>query len=121
MTACLRLVCFLLWLTPSPVLAHAYLEKAVPAQRAVVFSSPERVQLWFNERLEPKFCRMNIVDSKDQPVDQGDVQVAPGNPKLLSVGLKPLPPGVYTVKFRVLSVDGHVVTNQFSFTVRGSR
>jgi methionine-rich copper-binding protein CopC len=50
-----------------------------------------------------------------------DMQVAPGDPKHLSVGLNPLTPGDYTVKFRVLSVDGHAVTNQFSFTIRGSR
>jgi copper resistance protein C len=101
--------------------AHAYLEKAVPAQRATLFASPERVQLWFNERLEAAFCSLTVTDASNNKVDQGDVRVAPDNPKLLSVGLKPLTPGVYTVKFRVLSVDGHVVNNQFSFTVRGSR
>ena len=30
-------------------------------------------------------------------------------------------PGIYTVKFRALSVDGHVVESQFPFTVRESR
>ena len=111
----------LIWLAPSAALAHAYLEKTVPAQRAVLFAPPERVQLWFNERLEAGFCRLTVTDSADQGVDQGDMRVAPDNPKLLSIGLKPLMPGVYMVKFRVLSVDGHVVTNQFPFTVRGSR
>lgn len=110
-----------LWLVPDAALAHAYLEKAVPAQRAMLFAPPERVQLWFNERLEAAFCTLTVMDSADKAVDQGDMRVAPDDPKLLSVGLKPLTPGVYTVKFRVLSVDGHVVTNQFSFTVRGRR
>jgi methionine-rich copper-binding protein CopC len=108
-------------LAPDSAFAHAYLVKAVPAQRAVVFAQPERLQLWFNERLEAAFCSLTVTDSADKAVDQGDMRLAPDNPKLLSVGLKPLTPGVYTVKFRVLSVDGHVVTNQFSFTVRGSR
>lgn len=117
-------LCLLLaapWLAPAPASAHAYLAKALPAQRAVVFSPPERVQLWFNERLEAAFCTLQVVDSADKAVDKGDTQVAADDPKRLSVGLKPLTAGVYTVKFRVLSVDGHVVTNQFSFTVRGSR
>jgi methionine-rich copper-binding protein CopC len=30
-------------------------------------------------------------------------------------------PGLYTVKYRVLSVDGHIVDNRFSFTVKGQR
>lgn len=108
-------------LAPAEACAHAYLVKAVPAQRAVLFGAPERVQLWFNERLEAAFCTLQVTDSADRTVDQGDMKVAADDPKLLSVGLKPLAPGAYTVKFRVLSVDGHVVVNQFSFTVRGSR
>jgi methionine-rich copper-binding protein CopC len=108
-------------LTPAVAWAHAYLVKAVPAQRAVVFAPPERLQLWFNERLEAAFSTLTVTDAAGKAVDQGDMKVAPDDSKLLSVGLKPLTPGIYTVKFRVLSVDGHVVTNQFSFTVRGSR
>lgn len=110
-----------LWLAPAPAYAHAYLVKAQPAQRAVVFAPPQSVQLWFNERLEAAFCTLQVVDAADKAVDKGDMQVAPDDAKHLSVGLNPLSPGVYTVKFRVLSVDGHVVTNQFSFTVRGNR
>ena len=79
------------------------------------------MELLFNERLEPAFCSITVTDSANKGVDQGDVHVAPDNPKLLTVSLKPLSPGSYTVKFRVLSVDGHVVTSQYSFTVRGSR
>lgn len=108
-------------LAPTEAWAHAYLVKAVPAQRAVLFAPPDRVQLWFNERLEASFCTITVTDSADKPVDQGDMKVSGDDPKLLSVGLKPLAPGAYTVKFRVLSVDGHVVANQFPFTVRGSR
>jgi copper resistance protein C len=110
-----------LWLVPVPASAHAYLVKAQPAQRAVLFAAPDRVELWFNERLEAAFCTLRVFDAADKPVDKADMQVAPGDPKHLSVGLNPLTPGDYTVKFRVLSVDGHAVTNQFSFTIRGSR
>jgi hypothetical protein len=33
--------------------------------------------------------------------------------------LPELAPGKYSVKFRVLSVDGHVVDSSFDFTVKG--
>lgn len=56
-----------------------------------------------------------------QQVDSGDVQVDPENPKKLSVALPVLAMGLYTVKYRVPSVDSHIVEDQFSFTVRGSR
>lgn len=115
------LVIAFLCLAPASGWAHAYLTKAAPAQRAVIFAPPERVQLWFNERLEPKFCTVTVMDVKGASVDKGDMHVAADNPKQLAVSLKPISAGTYTVKFRVLSVDGHVVTNQFNFTIRERR
>jgi hypothetical protein len=107
------------WL-PAPASSHAYLVRSTPAARAVVARAPERVQLWFNERLEPAYSRLSVWNRDGQRVDAGDVQVAPTEPKRMSVGVPPLPTGPYTVKYRVLSVDGHVVEAQFNFTVRGS-
>jgi hypothetical protein len=37
------------------------------------------------------------------------------------VSLPPLVPGRYTVNFRVLSVDGHVVESKLTFTVKARR
>lgn len=111
----------LLLLTPAPGLAHAYLVKSAPARRAVLFKSPTRIQLWFNERLEPRFSALSVHDSNAQRVDLEDARIAADNPKQLSIGVNPLSPGVYLIKFRVLSVDGHVAEEQFSFTIRDIR
>ena len=110
-----------LCLAPLPAAAHAYLVKAVPAQRAILFAPPDHIDLWFNERLEAAFCTMQVLDGAEKQVDKGDMKVDKDDPKHLSVGLNPLAAGTYTVKFRVLSVDGHVVNSQFAFTVRGKR
>jgi methionine-rich copper-binding protein CopC len=104
---------------PTSVGAHAGLVKSVPARRAVLARVPARVQLWFNERLEAHFCSLSVWNAGGQQVDSGDVQVGPDDPKTLSVGLTALTPGTYTVQYRVLSVDGHIVENQFPFTVQG--
>lgn len=98
--------------------AHAALVKANPARRAVVTRAPDRVRLWFNERLEPGFARCSVWERQGGQVDLQDARVDPDDGKQLSVGLPPLGPGTYTVKFRVLSVDGHVVESEFAFTVR---
>jgi methionine-rich copper-binding protein CopC len=110
---------FVLGLAP-PAWSHAYLVRSSPAARAVVGRGPERVQLWFNERLEPAYSRVSVWDGTAQRVDAGDVEVASKEPTRLSVSVPPLTAGVYTVKYRVLSVDGHVVEAEFTFTVRGS-
>jgi len=108
-------------LVPAAASAHASLVKSVPGRRAVLATPPTRVQLWFNERLEPAFSRLSVWDAGGKQVDARDVQVDTQDPKLLSVGVPALQPGRYTVRFRVLSVDGHVVESEFPFTLRGSR
>lgn len=99
---------------------HARLVKSLPAQRAVVAQAPAQVQVWFNEPIEVRFSRLSVWNATGQQVDQQDLQRAPKDPKQLTVSLPSLAPGVYTVKFRVLSVDSHVIENQFSFTVQTS-
>ncbi len=105
-------------LKSAPAWPHAELLKSAPARRAVLRVAPSRIQLWVNERLEPDFARLSVWDATGTQVDTQDARVDSADPKRLSVGLPALPPGTYTVKFRVLSVDGHVVESQFTFRVR---
>jgi len=113
----LRLLILLL-LVPSTSWPHAYLVKSSPPRRAVLSGAPARVVLWFNERLEGQFSQASVWNTARQQVDGGDVQVDPDDTKKLSVGIPTLPAGTYTVKYRVLSVDGHIVESEFPFTVR---
>ncbi len=80
---------------------------------------PARVTLTFNERLEPAYARVSVWDAVGAQVDLKDGALERDNPKVLVVSLPPLAPGRYTVRYRVLSVDGHVVEASFLFTVRG--
>ena len=101
--------------------AHASLVRSVPAHRAVLGQMPERVQLWFNERLEPAYSTVSVWNEAGAQVDALDVTVGPDDPRRLSVTVETRHPGLYTVKYRVLSVDGHIVDNRFTFTVKASR
>jgi len=111
----------LLWvvsLAGTPAEAHAVLVRSSPSHREVLWRGPEQVQLWFNERLEPAYSTVSVWNEAGSQVDGHDVTVGPDDPKRLSVSLPARGPGVFTVKYRVLSVDGHVVDSQFTFTVR---
>ena len=103
---------------PSIVLPHAALVKSIPARRAQIFKAPAQIQLWFNEKLEARFSSLTVIDSNGKRVDRGNVAVGTDDPKRLFVGVNPLQPGQYKVRFRVLSVDGHVVEDEFPFTIR---
>ena len=105
---------------PAEGWSHAFLVRSAPRARAILAQTPERVQLWFNERLEPAYSHVSVWNHEAQRVDAGDTQVAPAQPTRLSVSVPPLPAGPYKVKYRVLSVDGHVAESEFTFTVRAA-
>jgi methionine-rich copper-binding protein CopC len=107
-----------LLLVATPAWPHASLVRANPARRATLTASPDRVQLWFNEAIEPRFSGVSVWDAGGRQVDLRDVRVELEDPKRLTVGLPSLPRGTYRVRFRVLSVDGHVVESEFPFTLR---
>jgi copper resistance protein C len=115
---CRSTLLIILLMVPISSWGHAYLVKSSPARRAVLSNPPTRVVLWFNERLEAQFSQLSLWNAEGQQVDGGDVQVGPDDSKRLSVGLPTLPAGNYTVKYRVLSVDGHIVEAEYSFTIR---
>jgi len=102
---------------PASAWAHAALVKSTPARRAAVASPPPRVELIFSERLEPAYSTVSVVDETGRQVDLKDAALAPDDGRRLAVSLPPLATGTYTVRFRVLSVDGHVVESEFPFTV----
>ena len=111
-------IVLLLMLAPTTLFAHAYLVKSVPAQRAALYHAPAKIQLWFNERLEPRYSSLTLSAAEGKAIEIGKVEVSADDPKLLTAALKLLPAGRYVVKYRVLSVDGHVVQDQFPFTVK---
>ncbi|HMB34115.1 MAG TPA: copper resistance CopC family protein [Methylomirabilota bacterium] len=106
-----------LTLVPALAPAHSLLVRSQPAQRATVTRPPERVQMWFSERLEPAYASASVWNEAGKQVDGGDAKVDASDPSLLSVSTPNLGPGRYTVRYRVLSVDGHVVESSYTFTV----
>lgn len=97
--------------------AHARLQRAAPPVGGLVRSAPAEVSLWFSERLEPAFSRVEVLDAVGQRVDKSDSRVAPDDPKRLTVGLMPLKPGRYKVVWRVVSIDTHRTSGEHTFTV----
>jgi hypothetical protein len=111
----------LVMLVPGTVGAHAVLVKSSPARRAVVAVPPTRVELVFNERLEPAYSTVSVWTADHRRIDDRKVVVGPEDPRRLTVGVPPVEAGTYTVRFRVLSVDGHIVEGTFPFEVRPRR
>jgi copper resistance protein C len=99
--------------------AHADLASADPAAGATVATAPTAISITFTEAVEPKFSSIEVLDAAGTRVDEGKAQTAPGNEKLLSVGLKPLAPGTYKVIWHATAADdSHKTKGNYAFTVK---
>jgi methionine-rich copper-binding protein CopC len=102
---------------PAGALAHAFLDRAVPAVGGKVHGQPAEVSLRFSQRLEAAFSTVRVLDASGNQVDRKDKRLDPGDASVLRVSLTPLAPGVYRVVWRVLSVDTHVTEGDYRFEV----
>jgi copper resistance protein C len=101
----------------SPAFAHALLRKAVPGVGSTVAIAPPTVTLTFSEGVEPSFTTVEVMSAGGVHMEYGGVAAAGGDQKTISVKLKPLPPGAYTVQWHATSVDTHKTDGKFTFTV----
>lgn len=96
-------------------LAHAYIERATPADGSAMSASPAEVRLVYTEPVEPGLSSVVLVDSRGRPVP-GTRLESEGRLTLV-LRLPPLAEGPYTVRARVLGADGHVTEETVSFYV----
>ena len=68
--------------------AHAFLDHAEPAVGSRVPGSPPAVRIWFTEKLEIAFCKLQVFDESGKEVDKRDQAGGAGDPALLTVSLR---------------------------------
>jgi copper transport protein len=101
--------------------AHAAYERSEPAADAVLPAAPAEVHIWFTEELFRR-AGANVIEVSGPDgsrVDQGETRIDDDDRTHALVSLQPeLSDGLYTVRWRSLSVDdGHEGSGEFSFTV----
>ena len=114
---CLGLALGALVLTAGVASAHAVLQRAEPRVESRLKRPPDEVKLYFSERLEPAYSTVRIVNDRGEQVDRRDSRVDRADPTLLRVTLPPLPPGAYTVVWRVVAIDADVTEGAFKFRI----
>src|SRR5437868_13408009 len=96
--------------------AHAVLLRTDPSPQTTVKKAPTAVKLDFSEPVEVSFGAVRVFDVDATRVDTGTISRASGN-REVSVAVRPLNEGTYTVTWRVVSADGHPVHGGFTFYV----
>ena len=108
---------FLMVMYALPVNAHSALVSSVPAADATVVDFPMEVVLNFNEDLmivgDENPNKLEVFDSQGALVSGGTV--VKGASIAAPVGI--VGNGAFSVKYRVVSKDGHVVEGSYRFNV----
>jgi len=100
--------------------AHATLVRTFPTKGAIVLTSTNRVSMLFGEYILVLQGRnpntISVINQKGTVVSTGVPMVS--GKKIWQSLKTPLQAGRYTVKYRVVSADGHVVSGTYTFTVK---
>jgi methionine-rich copper-binding protein CopC len=100
--------------TAAPAEAHTTLTSSSPAKGATV-TSPAQIRLTFADPV--RFTGVVVVDAKGGHHESGKSQAVDNHVTEPVAGV--LTSGVYTVGWRVVAPDGHPVTGEYKFTVKG--
>ncbi|SFB62672.1 hypothetical protein SAMN05216266_13134 [Amycolatopsis marina] len=97
-----------------PALAHTSLVSSDPSDGAQVDTGPSAVTLTFNEPIQDGGTNQIVVTGPDGGQwTEGEVEV---RENVVTARLRPLgPAGGYTIGYRVLSGDGHPVSDSIRF------
>lgn len=101
---------------PAPV--HVHLKRSEPMADSTVTTAPTEIRLWYSAPVQVAVTTVRVaaVDGTSQatiPVRAGTGENAP----LIAALPRPLANGRYSVAWRTMARDGHVLTGTFSFTV----
>lgn len=98
-------------------MAHAKLQKSVPAADAVLKSSPKNIRIDFNEKLEAAFSTISISGLQGRKIVTDKAVVDTRDGKVMTLALPALQPGQYQVNWNAITVDGHRVKSSYKFSI----
>jgi len=99
-------------LAPLAAQAHTHLQGATPAEGSTV-KAPESIMLMFSEAAKVTALTIQKDGDKEQKLSPLPTEAAAH----VMVPAPTLAPGKYTVNYRVVSDDGHVMSGKIHFTV----
>jgi copper transport protein len=106
----------LLW--PASALAHATLLSTSPPSGTRVATAPRQLVLTFDQQVRPVAGGTDVVNDAGTSVMAGTPQNAAGNVRQLVIPLQPaLPRGDYTVRWSIVSTDGHLISGVYAIGV----
>lgn len=100
------------------VLAHAFLDHAVPGVGMTVGGPVRELRLYYTQGVVTAFSHVHIVSAAGAQIPASKPASDPSDQQVMIVRLgRALGPGTYSVTWQVVSVDTHTTQGTFTFTV----
>lgn len=97
---------------------HLQLNRSTPAADSVV-APPSEIRLWFSQVPQAPATSLRVVRNGEPLAAVGALTVDPNDGKIFAAPVDgTLADGAYSVSWRTMAADGHVVRGEFTFTVR---
>jgi methionine-rich copper-binding protein CopC len=98
--------------------AHAKIVASEPIAGGELQAGPKQIRLRFNEKLEPAFSKIELVDAKDVSITLARITVDKKDPTVIFAEVPALQAGQYRVRWLTMSHDGHKTKGEFGFKVK---
>lgn len=109
-------------LASGAAMRHLKLVRSFPAADTVLVASPEKVTIELSEAVELTGAKLTLSTQGGAPIALGALRREPAAPKVLRADVPTtLTAGSYSVSWRTMSKDGHVVKGTFGFRVGAAR
>ena len=107
---------------PATAWAHATLLRTSPASGTRVASPPRQLTLTFDQQVRPISGGTSVTDATGRSVTDGAAHSASNDVDTMVIPLRPdLPDGDYTVRWQVVSTDGHLISGVYAIGIGAGR
>jgi methionine-rich copper-binding protein CopC len=105
-----------IWMVPAICFAHAGMLNSNPDRNSILTTAPKKVTIKMSDKVEPAFSHIEVFGVDNKKIS-GKTRFSQENMIMETDLPGDLPPGLYTVKWKVMSLDGHALSGDYSFTV----
>ncbi|MDT8340484.1 MAG: copper resistance protein CopC [Longimicrobiales bacterium] len=97
---------------------HLRLDRSAPEADATL-PSPSEIRLWFSQAPQASATSLRLIRDGRPVAGVGELKADEKDGSIFAAPVTgTLPDGRYTVAWRTMAADGHVVRGEFSFTVQ---
>jgi methionine-rich copper-binding protein CopC len=99
--------------------AHAIVVRSNPKEGETVSAAIAKVEVWYDAPISSALAALSVTDPQGLRVDKRDAAIDRSDGAHVFTSFEAAKTREYTVLYRAISTDGHIVTGLYHFTVSG--